>query len=61
MHIGSVTLETIRTNDPIVHDTSHSVVEMVFAMLKRYKSPGSDHILVELTQATGETLRCEIH
>jgi hypothetical protein len=61
MHIGSVTLETIRTADPIVHDTNPSVVEMVFAMLKRYKSPGSDHIPVQLTQATGEILRCEIH
>jgi hypothetical protein len=29
--------------------------------LKRYKSPGSDQILVELIQAGGETLWSETH
>jgi hypothetical protein len=29
--------------------------------LERYKSPGTDQILVELIQAGGEILRSEIH
>jgi hypothetical protein len=31
------------------------------AKWKRYKSPGSDHILAELIQAEGEILRSKIH
>jgi hypothetical protein len=29
--------------------------------LKRYKSPGDDHIMAELIQAGGKKLRSEIH
>jgi hypothetical protein len=33
---------------------------MLFAKLKRYKSPGSDQIPAELIQTEGEILRSEI-
>jgi hypothetical protein len=36
-------------------------VEIAFAKFKKYKSPGSDQILVELIQAGGEILLSEIH
>jgi hypothetical protein len=35
--------------------------EIAIAKLKRYKLPGSDHILAELIQAESEILRYEIH
>jgi hypothetical protein len=39
----------------------HLEVEISIAKLKNYKSPGSDQILTELTQAGGETLVSVIH
>jgi hypothetical protein len=36
-------------------------VEMVFEMLKRHKSPGTDHIPVELIKAGGKIIHYEIH
>jgi hypothetical protein len=36
-------------------------VEIAIAMLKQYKSPGSDQILAELIQAGGKILLSAIH
>jgi hypothetical protein len=36
-------------------------VEIAIVKLKKYKSPGSDHIPVELIQAGSETLLSAIH
>jgi hypothetical protein len=43
-----------------VPDSTCSEVETATGKLKKYKSPGSDQILTELTQAGGKTLH-EIH
>jgi mannosyltransferase OCH1-like enzyme len=48
------------TAESSVPDPSPFDVETAIAKLKRYKSPGSDQILVELIQAGGETLQSEI-
>jgi hypothetical protein len=42
--------------EPLVPSPSHLEVEIAIAKLKKYKSPGSDHIPAELIQASGETL-----
>jgi hypothetical protein len=36
-------------------------VEVAIAKLRRYKSPGSDHIPAELIQAGGDILHSKIH
>ncbi|PNF35986.1 hypothetical protein B7P43_G02286 [Cryptotermes secundus] len=46
----------MHTVEPLVPDPSPSEVESAIAKLKRYKSPGSDHIPAELIQAGGEIL-----
>jgi hypothetical protein len=40
---------------------SHLQVEIAIEKLKKYKSPGSDHILAELIQAGGKMLLSVIH
>jgi hypothetical protein len=50
----------IHTAGLLVPDPSTSEVEIAIAMLKMYKSPGSDLIPAVLIQARGETLRSEI-
>jgi hypothetical protein len=49
------------TAEPFVPDSNPSEVEIAIAKLKKYKSPGSDHIPEELNQAGGETLWSDIH
>jgi hypothetical protein len=44
-------IEGIYTAEPLEHDLSHFEVKSAVAKLKTYKSPGSDQILSELTQA----------
>jgi hypothetical protein len=51
----------IHTAELLVADSSPSEVEIAIAKLKRYKSPGTDQIPAQLTQAGGETLWPEIH
>jgi hypothetical protein len=51
----------MHTAEPFVPEPSSSEVEVAIGKLKRYKSPGVDHIPAELIQAGGETLRSEIH
>jgi hypothetical protein len=40
--------------EPLVPGPSHLEVEIVIAKLKKYKSPGSDQIALELIQAGGK-------
>jgi hypothetical protein len=51
----------IHTAEPLVPDPGPFDVEIAIANLKRYKSPGSDHIAAELIQAGGEILHSKIH
>jgi hypothetical protein len=51
----------MHTAEPLVPDHSLSKVEIAISKFKRYKSPDSDQILTELTEAEGETLWSEIH
>jgi hypothetical protein len=47
--------------EPLVPDPSPFEAEIAIVKLKRFKSPGSDQIPVELIQAGGEILRSKIH
>jgi hypothetical protein len=53
--------DRIQTAEPFVPEPSISEVEAAIGKLKRYKSPGADHIPAELIEAGGETLHSEIH
>jgi hypothetical protein len=53
-------IHTIHAADPFVPDPSSFEVEIDIAKLKRYKSPGSDQILVVI-QAGGEILISQMH
>jgi hypothetical protein len=50
----------VHTADSLVPYFNPFEVENAIAKLENYKSPGSDHILVEMIQANGEILRSEI-
>jgi hypothetical protein len=47
--------------EPLVAGPSRLEVEIAIAVLKKYKSPGSDEIPAELIQAEGEILLYAIH
>jgi len=51
----------MHTAGPLVPEPSSVEIEIAIKKLKRRKSPGMDHISVELIQAGGNTLRSEIH
>jgi hypothetical protein len=51
----------MHTAEPLVPDSRPFGVEIAIAKLKRYKSPGSDEIPVELIQGGGEILCSKIH
>jgi hypothetical protein len=51
----------IHTAEPLVPDPSAFEDEIAIEKLKRYTSPGSNGIPVELIQAGGEVLRSTIH
>jgi hypothetical protein len=51
----------VHTAEPLVPGPSHLEVEVAIAKFKKYKSPGSDQIPVELIQGTGEILLSAIH
>jgi hypothetical protein len=48
-------------NGDLLADPSPFEVEIAVMSLERYKSPGSDQILVEMIQAEGRTLLSQIH
>jgi hypothetical protein len=58
---GGVRQTEMHTAEPFVPEPSAAEVEGAVGKLKRYKSPGVDHILSELIWAGGETLHSEIH
>jgi hypothetical protein len=51
----------MHTTELYVPDPTPSAVEIVFAKLRKQKSPGRDQIPAEVIPARGETLRNEIH
>jgi hypothetical protein len=50
-----------QTAKPLLPEPSLVKVEIALGKLKRYKSPGTDHILADLIKAGCETLCSEIH
>jgi hypothetical protein len=58
---GGVRQTEMHAEKPFVTEPSVSEVEVAIGELKRYKSPGVDHILAELIQTEGKTWRSEIH
>jgi hypothetical protein len=55
-NVSDVRQIEVHTAGPLAPGPSRLEVEIVIAKLKKYKSPGSDHILAELIQAGGEML-----
>jgi hypothetical protein len=51
----------IHITEPLVPGPSSHEAEIAIPTLKKYKWPGSDHILAELIQAGGRTLVSVIH
>jgi hypothetical protein len=51
----------IHNAKPLVPDPSPFEFDITVAKLKKYKSPGSNQILIELIQAGGEILHFKIH
>jgi hypothetical protein len=47
----------ILTAEPLVHGLSPSEVEIAVVKMKKYKLPGSSHILAELIETGDETLQ----
>jgi hypothetical protein len=60
-NVSDVRQIEVHTAEPLVPGPSHLEVEIAIAKLKKYKSPCSDLILAELTQAGGEILLSAIH
>jgi hypothetical protein len=50
-NVSDVRQIEVHMAEPLVPGPSHLEVEIAIAKLKKYKSPGSDHILAELIQA----------
>jgi hypothetical protein len=51
----------VHTAEQLISGYSRLEVEIAIVKLKKYKSPGSDQIPAELTQAGGEILLSTIH
>ena len=51
----------IHTAEPLVPEPSAYEVEMANEKLKRYKSPGIDHIPAELIKAGGRSICSQTH
>jgi hypothetical protein len=60
-NVSDVRQIEVHTAEPLVPGPSRLEVEIAIATLKKYKSPGSDQILIELIQAGGEILLSAIH
>jgi hypothetical protein len=61
VYISDVRQREVHTTEPLIPDPGPFEVEIAFAKLKRYISPGIDQIPAELFQAGGEILRSKIH
>jgi hypothetical protein len=60
-NVSDVMQIEVHMAEPLVPGPSRREVEIAIAKLKRYKSSGSDQILLELIQAGGKTLWSHIH
>jgi hypothetical protein len=60
-NVSNVRQIEVHTAEPLVPGPSRLEVEIAIAILKKYKSPGSDQIPAELNQAGGEILLSAIH
>jgi hypothetical protein len=60
-NVSDVRQTEVHTAEPLVPGPRRPKVEIAIAKLKKYKSPASDQIPVELIQAGGEILLSEIH
>jgi hypothetical protein len=60
-NVSDVRQIEVHMAEPLVPGPSRLEVEIAFAKLKKYKSPGSDQILAEMIQAGGEILLSVIH
>jgi hypothetical protein len=58
-NISDVRQIEVHTAEPLVPGPSRLEVEIAIAKLKKYISPGSDHIPAELIQTAGEILLSE--
>jgi hypothetical protein len=59
--VNDVRQREIHTAEPLVPEPSAFEVQMAIEKLKRLKSPGTDKIRAEMTQAGGRSIRSEIH
>jgi hypothetical protein len=55
-NVSDVRQIEVHATEPLVPGLSRLEFEIAIAKLKKYKSPGSDHIPAELIQAGGEML-----
>jgi hypothetical protein len=60
-NVSDVRQIEVHMGEPLVPDPSHLEVEIATAKLKKYKSPGSDQIPAELSQAVCKILLSAIH
>jgi hypothetical protein len=60
-NVSDVRQIEVHTAEPLVPDPSCVENEIAVAKLVKYKSPGSDQILMELIQTGYKTLLSEIH
>jgi hypothetical protein len=60
-NVSDVRQIEVHTAEPLVPGPGRLEVEIVNAKLKKYKSPGSDHILAELIQAGGKIVLSVAH
>ena len=59
--VNDVKQTEIHTAEPLVPEPNAFEVELALEKLKRYKSPGIDHIPGELIKTGGRTILSEIH
>jgi hypothetical protein len=59
--VSDVRQAEIQTAEPLVSESIALEFELAIEKLKSHRSPGSDHIQVELIKAGGSTTCCAIH
>jgi hypothetical protein len=59
--VNDVKRTEMHTTEQLVPESSCSETEIATEKLKRYKSPGIDHVLVELIQTKSNSLHSGIH
>jgi hypothetical protein len=59
--VNDVRQTEIRTEEPLVPESSAFEVEIAMEKIKSHKSPGTDQIPAELIKTGGRTIHSEIH